>query len=228
MEDYPSNSRKAKADPKAAAPKPEPKADAEKKQVKQITVGKVTRRKKTLGKRIVETFGGSDAQSVGSYILSDVLLPAAKDMVADAVSQGIEKMLFGEARGRRGRTSSSSRPGSGPYRAYDSYSPNSRYAVNPGNRREEPRREMSRRSRSIHNFDEIVLDSRAEATEVLDNLQNLINQYEVATVADLYSMVGVTGDFTDEKWGWFNLEDSEIRHSRGGYLLDLPRPENVT
>lgn len=225
MEDYPSNSQKPKVEKKPAATQ-DGKHEQKKQEVKQITVGTVTRRKKPLGRRVMETFGGGDAQSVGAYILQDVLLPAAKDMVADAVSQGIEKMLFGESRGRRSRSSSASYSGNSRTPYNSSYNGGNRYAVNPGHR-QEPRREMSHRGRAMHNFDEIVLDSRVEATEVLDNLYNLIQQYDVATVADLYNMVGVTGDFTDEKWGWVDLRGAEVRHVRDGYLLDLPRPEHI-
>ncbi|ADD80958.1 gp067 [Rhodococcus phage ReqiPepy6] len=225
MEDYPSNSQKPKVDKKPAA-KQDGKPEQKKPEVKQITVGTVTRRKKPLGRRVMETFGGGDAQGVGSYILQDVLLPAAKDMVADAVSQGIEKMLFGESRGRRTRSSSSGYSGGNNRTPYNSsYNGGSRYAVNPGHRQEP--RQMSHRGRATHNFDEIVLDSRAEATEVLDNLYSMISQYDVATVADLYNMVGVTGDFTDEKWGWVELHGAQVRHVRDGYLLELPRPEHL-
>ncbi|ADD81065.1 gp067 [Rhodococcus phage ReqiPoco6] len=224
MEDYPSNSQKPKAAKKPVAGQEG--KDEQKKVVKQITVGEVTRRKKPLGRRVMETFGGSDAQSVGAYIVQDVLLPAAKDMVADAVSQGIEKMLFGEARGRRGRSSAPSRPAGSGYTSYNSYSPNNRYSVNPGHR-PEPRREMSHRGRALHHFDEIVLDSRAEAMEVLENLDAMTQEYGTASVSDLYNMVGITPSFTDEKWGWVDMRAATVRHISGGYLLDLPRPENI-
>lgn len=214
MEKYPSNS-KNKVQTEGTEAKPE-------KKVERVATGSVTRRKKPLGRRFSETFGGGDAQGVLAYIAQDVLLPAAKDMVADAVSQGIEKMLFGDARGRS-RTSTS-RSSGGSNSNYVSYN---RYSVNPGHRREEPRREMSRRAKATHDFDEIILDSRAEAQGVLDQLFTLVDDYDVATVADLYEMVGQTGSFTDEKWGWVDVRGASVTRVKGGYLLDLPRPEPI-
>ena len=84
---------------------------------------------------------------------------------------------------------------------------------------------MSNRARANHDFDEIVLATRAEAEEVIDNLFALVDSYDTATVADLYGMVGQTGSYTDEKWGWSDLRGTSISRVKGGYLLDLPRPQ---
>ena len=161
---------------------------------------------------------GDDAQTVGNYILVDVLLPAAKDAVADAVSQGIEKMLFGEPSSRRGRGGSNrSLGGASSHVSYNRYSGNSQIAKTGP-------KQISQRARANHDFDEIVLATRVEAEEVIDNLYALIDNYDVATVADLYGMVGQTGSYTDEKWGWNDLRGTSISRVKGGYLLDIPRP----
>ena len=205
MENYPGNSRKAKEEKN------------EQKEVKKVIAGEAIRKKKPLSRRFMETFvGGDDARSVWQYVLGDVLVPAAKDTISDAVSQGIERMLFGESRGRyqaRSRASSS-------YTSYNRYSSSS-----PFSRREEPRREMSRRARATHDFDEIILELKVEAEDVLDNLYELVQKYDTATVADLYEMVGQTANFTDEHWGWTDLRGAGVTRVKNGYLLDLPRPE---
>lgn len=208
MEEYPGNSHKAKDAPKKTA-----KAD---KQVQQIVDGGVVRRKKPLGKRFAETFVGGDAKSVWGYVTFDVLIPAAKDAVSDAISQGVEKMLFGEVRG--GRSSSRSRS-SGSYTSYN------RFSQGPTARREDPRPSMSRRARARHDFDEIILATRHEADEVIDQLFNIISQYDSVTVADLYQSVNLTGTFTDEQWGWTDLRGAGVVRVKGGYLLDLPPVE---
>lgn len=84
---------------------------------------------------------------------------------------------------------------------------------------------MSRRGRSTHDFDEIILATRVEAEEVVDRLFDLVGRYESASVSDLYSLVGISGNFTDEKWGWTDLRGAGVERVRNGYLLDLPRPE---
>ena len=208
MDEYPSNSHKGKM--------PVPKKQ-EKPKIEKVVAGEVLRRKKPLGKRIAETFGAADMRSVGGFVLIDVMLPAAKDMVADAISQGIERMLFGEAR------STSRRPhkqySNGGYVSYNRYAPSNRET--PPFRTQGP----SRRARASHDFDEIILETRVEAEEVIDMLFTLIERYQSATVADLYELVGVQGAYTDDKWGWVDIRGAGITRVRNGYLLDLPRPK---
>jgi hypothetical protein len=212
MEEFPTNSHKAKA-------APEENTETAKK-IEQVTTGTVVTRKKPLGKRFVETFFGGDTRGVMNYVLVDVLLPAAKDMIADAVSQGIERMIFGEARSTSRRTGI--RPGG--HSGYVSYN---RFAPNPQQRQREEPRNISRRSRASHDFDEIILATRVEAVTVIDRLYDIIARYEQATVSDLYELVGVSGNFTDEKYGWTDLRGSEAVRVRDGYLLSLPKPEQL-
>lgn len=207
MDAYPSNSK---------TPKETPKDD---KKVEKVVSGEVVQRKTPLGKRMANTFVGGDAKSVWNYILMDVLIPAAKDTMADATSQGVERMLFGEAR------STSRRTGGRPNNGHVSYN---RYSGSATSRhpamRDEPR-QPSRRARASHDFGEIILATRVEAEEVIDRLFDLVSKYETATVADLYELVGATGQYTDDKWGWFDLRGAGVTRIRNGYLLDLPKPE---
>lgn len=207
MENYPGNSQRSNARPSQKA-----KEKPVEKKVEKVVVSEVKRRKKPLGKRFSETFVGGDAQSVWMYVVNDVMVPAAKDMVADAVSQGIEKMLFGESRGRARGTVAA---------GYTSYN-----KISSG-KRPDPRRDISTRARATHDFDEIILGTRAEAEQVLDQLFSIVSEYDVATVADLYEMVDQTGTFTDEKWGWTDMRGAGVTRVKGGYLLDLPKPEYI-
>ena len=208
MDQFPSNSKRP------------PERRDEPKKVERVATGEVVRRKKPLGRRMSENLIGGDAQSVWGYVFGEVLIPAARDMVADAVTGGVERMIFGEnsPAGRRGRPRSSG-----------SYTPYHRYGSPAGRnvRVDEPRREVSRRARASHNFDEIILSSRVEAEEVLDRLIDLIDRYDNATVADLYELVGISGNYTDAKWGWLDLRGAGVSRARGGYLLNLPRPEPI-
>ena len=185
------------------------------KNISPVVSGGAVRRKKSLRKQFKETFVAGDARTAIHYVLFDVLLPAAKDMVVEAGSQGIEKLIFGESR-RRGST----RPQAGPT-GYVSYN---RYAMEQS-RQTGPQRAMSRQARARHNFDEIVLDQRSEAEDVIDRLFDLVSRYESASVADLYELVGLSSVHTDNRWGWTDLTGAGVSRIRGGYLLDLPEPE---
>ena len=211
MQNYPSNSRKSKE--AIVAPKAEEKV--EEKKVEKVTTGEVIRRKKPLGRKFTETFINGDAKSTWAYVAFDVLIPSAKDMFVDAIQQAAERMFYGEARSRK----FSQRPtGSTGYINYNRAS-----SSGPG--KDDRRPSMSRKARASHNFDEIILDTRVEAEEVIDHLFSLVSKYEVATVADLYELIGTTSDYTDDKWGWYDLRGAGAVQVRSGYLLELPKPE---
>jgi hypothetical protein len=198
---YPGNSHKAR----------ESKESAPEKNIEKVISGEAIQRKKSAGSKFKDVFTGEDARSVGSYILFDVFIPALKSMLADATSQGIERILFGDAR----------RSSSGGKQGYTSY--NKMYGSKPSSNT----RELSNRARATHNFGEVILSSRGEAEEVLDRLTALIDTYSVATVSDLYDLVGITGSFTDDKWGWFDLRGSGINRVREGYLINLPQTQPI-
>lgn len=84
---------------------------------------------------------------------------------------------------------------------------------------------MSRDARARHDFDEVILDDRQEAVEVVEAMIDRVQRYRSASVADLYDYVGVTGSYADRNYGWTNLESADVRQHGTGWLLDLPRPE---
>jgi hypothetical protein len=208
-QNYPGNShtqRKAAQAPQA------------KRNVERVTTGDAIQRKTPLSRKFADAFTGDDARSVGRFIMLDVLLPALKAMISDATSQGVDRILFGDSRPRSGR---------GGYTSYNRmYSGSSSpVSVSYSSSRQEPARTMSPRGRSNFDFGEILIPTRGEAEQVIDSLVQLISDYEVATVADLYQLVGITGSFTDAKWGWTDLRDARVMQVREGYLLDLPRAQ---
>ena len=178
---------------------------------KKIVKGRVRKQKKTFIKQVVETFVGEEVDSVGNYILHDVVIPAVKNTLSDAIQGGIEMLLFGE-RGNNNR-----RGGSGhgkPNISYTNYSKPNRRPSRVGSGRAKP-------------TTDIILDSRADAQEVLNSLVDIIDEYEVATVADLNDLLGVSGKYTDNDYGWDNLNSARISRVRDGYLLDMPRAIHI-
>jgi hypothetical protein len=208
MDDFPGNSHERR---QAVRSEPE---DTATKKVERVTKGVAKKARKSLGKKFLEVFVGGDAKGVIEYILVDVLIPALKDALVDAATQGIERTLFGDSRQNR-------RP-SNSYRQPTNYSSYSRSYNQPQPRREEPRRNARPPSSS---YTDLVLPSRADADEVLERMYDLIDKYGKATVADLYELTGISSQFTDQKWGWEILDGNQIRRVPEGYLLDLPRPE---
>lgn len=205
--DLPSNSNASR----------EPKA----KNLEKVTLHEVTRRKKTLGRRFLETFVAGDPKQVLQYVIFEVLIPAARDTAADAVSQGIERWLFGEGRSSSRRTGSRPSGGSG----YVSYNRFSSALTNRYSQQREDDRPPMGRSRSVNDFEEIVVATRPEAEGVISGLFDIISKYEQVSIADLYELVGWNSEPIHHKWGWKDLRGATARRITNGYILDLPRPE---
>jgi hypothetical protein len=212
---YPSNSKIKKTE----GAKPDGK-----KVIKKVVTGTVKQQKPSFGKKVLAFLFEDDTRSVGSYIVHDVLVPAAKSMLSDMVGGGLDMLLFGERRGNRTR-----RENGRSYVSYGSYyhSPDRDRDRDREDVRDREKRRVSDIGRARHDFDEILLETRGEAEEVLSNLVDLTLDYGVASVADLYELVGVTTNFVDNKWGWTDLRDAHVDRVRGGYLLKLPQPVSL-
>ena len=74
-----------------------------------------------------------------------------------------------------------------------------------------------------YSYNDIVLTRRGEAEDVLDRMFELIDTYGLVRVADLYDLVGITGNYTDNKYGWTNIQNADIVRVKGVYMIRLPR-----
>lgn len=190
-------------------------SDENRKKLERVTTGV----RSNAGKSRLSRFVQEDCRAVGDYIFNDVLLPAVKDLVVDMVRQGIERTVYGESGApRRGPRGYSSRG----YTSYNSIGSSRTREDGPGYRRE-----ITRTQRSSHSFSDIIIPTRSEALDVLDGLEGQIEQFGVVSVADLYDLVGITSEFTDESWGWDNLRNATVKQTRAGFILDLPRPQSL-
>lgn len=199
LEDYKSNSHKSKAEAKAQVPE---------KKVEKVVNGPVKVKKKNEVSKLKDVFISEDATNVKSYVIMDVIVPTIQKAIVDIVSDGI-RMIFGQ-----GRDSSRSRSSDG-HVSYRSYY----------DKRDDERMygRSSSRTRGSYSYDDIIFDSRGEAERVLERMEDLLAQYKLVTVADLYEMVDVPGEWTDNKYGWTSLRTAEAVRVRDGYMLKLPK-----
>lgn len=196
-EEYKSNSHKFKESQSQSL--------IEKKKVEKVVHGKVRTKPKSGISKISEVFISEDAANVKSYIVMDVLVPAVKKAISDIVRDGIDMILYGESRGRKSSTNSS-------YVSYRDYS-----------RSDDRDRFRESRTRTGYNHDDVVVETRGEAEEVLSRMDELIDTYGVASVADLYDLIGKSCEYTDNKYGWTNIRNAEPIRVRNGYMLKLPK-----
>ncbi len=156
-------------------------------------------------KNALGSFISEDASSVKTYIFSDVLLPALQKLVVDIVKDGIDIIIYGGTRrSKDGRGSYS-----GNYVSYSRFSDRD----DRGRGVERPR----------YQINDITLDSRTDAEEVLDTLQDMIERYGDVSVAAYYEMMNLPSNYTDEKYGWTNLANARVDRVRDGYSIRMPR-----
>ena len=187
--------------PNSHRSKAEAKAAPAKKKVEKVVSGRVKKKKKNT---LADVFISEDAANVKSYVFMDVLVPAIKKAVTDIVTDGVHMIMYGDT-GRKG--SSGSRTTYVSYRDYSS----------------RDRRDDSRRSRMYH-YDEIIFESRGDADYVLDQMFEILESYDIVSVADLYDLAGESCEHTANRYGWTNLRNAEVVRVRDGYVIKLPKP----
>ena len=200
MDDYMPNSNKFKEEQKATS--------IEKKKVEKVVTGVAKVKKKSEVSKLKDIFISEDASNVKSYIIMDVLVPAIKKAIADIVTNGIDMILYGET-GHSKRSSSSSKIS---YRSYY-------------DRRDDDRRYDRGRSlvKQGYDYDDVIIETRGEADAVISRMDEIIDMYGRVSVADLYDLVGITGNYTDNNYGWTNLASAEPIRVRDGYVIKLPK-----
>lgn len=197
MEDYKPNSHRYKEEQKSK--------EREKRVDKPVTTGKVITKKPSALRKWTGEIISEDARNVKSYVLGEVLIPAIKKAISDIVTDGIDIILYGESRKGKPRSTADRY-------SYTNYSTSSSRPVH-----------NSVTATSGYSFRDITLETRGEAQDVLDRMDELMSAYGLVRVADLYDLVGVTGSYTDNKYGWTNITNAEIVRVRDGYMIRMPR-----
>lgn len=206
--EYPSNSRQ---------PKPEP---LEKEPITPVVSGPVLFKDKSVDRKLRDFLLAETPEQALQGVIFDVILPSVQDLILEASWGMLERMLGGSHRrpGGRGSTIPGMRPGSGPVAYSQMYKPQQAQPT---------AMDLVRRLDDQFKLQDIVMQDRGELEFVLEGVSDLIERYEQASVADLYSLLGRSAPYTYENWGWVDIRDATIRRLRGGqgFILDLPQPQ---
>lgn len=183
--------------------------DVPEKNIEKVISGTAKTKKKSGLTKFTDVFVAEDIASVKNYIITDVLVPAVKTAISDIVRNGIDMLLYGEASSPRKSGGMSSKVS---YRNYSQYSS-----------RDSRDTRASGKTATSYSYDDVVIDSRGEAEEVLARMDELLGTYGIVSVADFYDLVGITGNYTDNKYGWCNLNNAQVMRVREGYMIKLPK-----
>ena len=195
--DYKPNSFKSKAEA----------VQAKDKKVEKVISGTAKTRKKSDIRKFTDVFVSEDIDNVKSYVISDVLVPAIKKTVVDVVTNTINMIFYG---GTNGQASTKSTASKVSYRSY--------YDSKP-----ETRGHRETRTITGYGYDDIVLESRGEAENVLERMDELIATYGMVSVADMYDLVDIQSRYTDNKYGWTDIRSAHIVRVTDGYVIKMPK-----
>ena len=171
----------------------------------------VQTKKKPWYKRAADTFMAEDANSIGSFIVRDIVVPTIRDTIYDIITGGLSMAMYGSTKARSKNRPQNSLGGS--YVSYGSYS----------NSTNSPKASPARQPDRI-NVDDLIFGMADEAHQVIDALCDRLERYGTVTVQDLYDLIGISAPRTAMYWGWNDLSEAHVRKIRDGWLIELPRP----
>lgn len=176
------------------------------KKTSKIISGKVTIKSKSPFQKLLEAFISQDAPNIKNYLIYDVAIPTIKKSFLEGLS-----MLLGVR-----YNSTNIIPGSTVIRSSNSNYTNYSGIINN-------QQINQSKPRPTYSYNNIVLESPEDAMAVLNELRELIADYGIASVQDLYINLGLECDHTANKFGWDDLSTADFVKVPDGYLLRFPK-----
>lgn len=171
------------------------------KKIEKVVKG-ATKTKKKNG--LVGLFISEEAGDIKTFLVHDVLIPTLKK----AIMSSLDMFLNGGS-GYSG-SSTSARASKISYRNYYESREDRSYSDNS-------------KLKSRFDFDDIVYETRGDAEIVRSHMKDAIKRYGFVTVADMYDFAGLTEPYTANRYGWINIDNSDIVRISNGYIIKLPK-----
>lgn len=178
-------------------------------------VAKAKKQKKGLIERlVVGLIDAGDGQSVGQHLTQDIILPAVKNVIVDAITSGANMIFFGDQGGARKGVGSG-----GGYNYTKNYKSKNNYSRN-----REPERHQPRKNGRLLEF---IFEDRTGAIDTLRALNEHIDEYDFVTVADYYDLIDEEPTYADNNYGWTDLSAAGVYPTRGGFYIKFPQPYQI-
>jgi hypothetical protein len=194
-----------RCEPNSHTYKAKKKQEAENKQIIPVTQGVTKPKKKSGITKLADVFISEDVSNVKSYIVQDIIVPSIKKGIIGA----IDMILNG------GNGSALSRRSSEPRVSYRKYYDDSK------------ERRTAPPPKSRFDYDAIEYEYRGDAEAVLQQMRDIVEEYGVVTVGDMYEMARLEQPYTSNKYGWYSLNTAKTVNVGGKFVIDLPKAEVI-
>lgn len=190
-----------------------------------------TIKKKSTFSKIKEEFFGDSPDSVKNYVIDDVIIPSVKSLISSAVTSGINALLYGHdnARGYSNRSYGSQNvrnyntapwePIGQPKRVNYSASSSGGNAY---------RNSLSRRQIEV---DEVIFDTRDEAMNAIQRMEEYIAVYGSVSILRYYDICGVSANFAQNNYGWTSTANMHVNdyfdHDAGRQVYTIVMPPAI-
>lgn len=176
---------------------------------------------RSAGKRFKDFLFAESPKALSIKIGKELVVPRLKASAEEAINGFISGMLWGDG---------STRPMSNIVKGTvlrGNNVPYSQISVNGNNSSLLQARMASENTRSSGNYKDVVTGTQQQAELLLANMYQLLNQYRVVAVADLYELAEISPSLSDNAFGWTSLDGARISKVREGYALELPQPHII-
>lgn len=178
-----------------------------------------------LAQRIIRALFENDLKTVATSVVNEVMVPKAKDILADMFISGIQKAIYGDDVSTNTSYYSGYAKGPGRKASYDDYY------------KDGYRAPMVAEEKVKVRWDRIVFRDREKAVELVGNLKSDLQRYQQGvSILDMYDYVTeidkklesqIESEFPDNNWGWTNLDHVQIERVSGGWWVKFPKPVRI-
>lgn len=158
-----------------------------------------------------KSFFAKDMSEVGSYLWKDRIIPGLKKFVYDIFTNGLHMSLFGN-----GAANQSSQ-------GYQYVSPYQGVAYGSMYKNQAPKPAQAPQSNGL-GYDRFLFEERGDAEKALVQLQDIINEFGMTRVSDLYDILQKTPPTPEaHNYGWESVVDAVVVPCADGFTIKFPK-----
>lgn len=183
--------------------------------------GKVTIKKKNIFQRFLSDLVSDDISSIKGNLYQKIVLPMSKKLLSDTLKNAVDMTFYGESKGSYD---------SGSRQNYNKIFSWRRYYDDTDDKYYETKSQQ--RSRVVYDIGETIYTDKDDAEAVLRDMNGLLKDYGVATVAQYLQLSDCAHSPNDHNFGWSSISDAKIvpvsTDDGMKWTIRLPRPLPLT